>query len=141
MREKMYTDDQNRKARILADANLLRNVNKLYDLYPEAEVVEQSMWKTDIKKLTHKSERGIEKCQYSRGYYGSKNYKVVFDSGSYLVFESSKMEIAGPNTISYLGSFDGEWVAPDLMNEAAMSNRFSNQIANETRRKEECGDE
>jgi len=141
MREKLYNDDQSKKAKILQDANLLRNVNKLYDLYPEAEVVEQSMWKTDIKKLTHKSARGIEKCNYSRGYYGSKNYKVVFDSGSYLVYERSQMEIAGPITNAYLGAFDVEWIAPDLMNEEAMSNRFLQQIANETRRKEECGDE
>ena len=127
MREMVHRDIENKKALTMQQARLLTKEQQLKDMYPEQEIVKQTMWKSDVKSLTHKSERGMKKISYSRHYYGEQNYKVMFKSGSYLVYEKSSMEGEDSIDNAYLGAFDVEYVAPKLRTAEDMSGLFINQ--------------
>ena len=127
MREWLYDREETKKADTLRAAMLLTKTNILKDMYPEAEIVQEKMWKTDLKKLTHKSARCIERVGYSRGYYGEDNFKIIFKSGSYLVYEKNMMQVDVAIDDAYLGAFDVEYVAPKLRTAEDMSGLFLNQ--------------
>jgi len=127
MREWLYDREETKKTDTLRAAMLLTKTNILKDMYPEAEIVQEKMWKTDLKKLTHKSERCIERVGYSRSYYGEDNFKVIFKSGSYLVYEKNMMQVDVAIDDAYLGAFDVEYVAPKLRTAKDMSEKFVDQ--------------
>ena len=127
MREMVHRQAEDRKHEIIRSARLLNNETILQEMYPDQEIVKETMWKSDVKKLTHKSKRGAEKISYSRHYYGEKNYKVLFKSGSYLVYEKSSMEGDDGVDNAYLGAFDITWEAPKLKTHSEMYEKFNNQ--------------